>query len=163
MRTDPPATDTAPVSLSALSGPECTLLWCMRAWVIGHCERRLVTPHIEAALHRLGLGPAARHDLDTVMAALAVGARRTLAINCICFDAVSDDERLLLDVLVLHAHDAHDDAHDLLSRLVTSRAARIAGNAATRLVIELAAAGHELVPLRRIPSPTHPAASRALH
>src|SRR5260221_2505527 len=80
---------------------EQQLLWSMRAWVIGYCRGLPVAERLEEAFAGIGAAEAATH-LYGFMWALGHGARRLLAVDCVCRPQVSEDERRLLDILALH-------------------------------------------------------------
>jgi hypothetical protein len=128
---------------SELPELENALLWCMRAWVIGHCNHRKVADRIETVLGALGAA-AAVADLDGFMRALSQGARRRIEVNCVCYQDVSDDERLLLDAFALQQQEDHEDAYAILAHFMAERAVVVACEHAQRLALVLAAAGRVL-------------------
>jgi hypothetical protein len=132
-----------PHPVSALPLLESSLLWAIRAWAIG-CRRGV---SVEDRLARLFDGlraPLALGYLNGLMWALNGGATRMLDVNCVCHDAVSDDEALLLDVLALQQAHRDADARALLGRITTRGAARVGAQSAAGLVESLRAAGHRL-------------------
>lgn len=132
-----------PRLFALLPAPERALLWCLRAWVIGHCEGRSVSHHVTAVLARFG-AEEALGELDGFMDVLGRGARRTININCICYDEVSDDERALLDVFAFEQRHDHRSAGAAVAGLVTRRAAPLACDRAGRLMLAFMAAGNVL-------------------
>ncbi len=128
---------------SELPELENALIWCMRAWVIGHCNHRKVSDGIESVFAALGVASAVA-DLYGFMRVLSQGARRTVEVNCVCYPDVSADERLLLDVFALQQNEDHEDAYAVMSHLMTERAAMAACDRAQRLALALAAAGRIL-------------------
>lgn len=128
---------------SELPELENALLWCMRAWVIGHCNHRKVSDRMASIFAKLGAAGAVS-DLDGLMWALSQGARRTIEVNCVCYSEVSADERMLLDAFALEQQEDHEDAYAILIHLMTERAAAIACDHAHRLALSLAAAGRLL-------------------
>ena len=129
---------------------EQLLLWSMRAWVIGFCRGLPVEERLEAAFAGVG-APAAAAHLYGFMWALGHGARRLLAVDCVCRPQVSADERCLLDILALHQAGRSLEAVLLLRSLATPAAALAAGDSAARLGAALATAGRFLSP-RALPT-----------
>lgn len=117
----------------------------MRAWVIGFCRGLPVEDRLEEAFAGIGAPEAATH-LYGFMWALGHGARRLLAVDCVCRPQVSEDERRLLDVLALHRAGRSLEAVLLLRSLATPDAVLAAGDSAARLGAALAAAGRFLSP-----------------
>ncbi|GAB0116699.1 hypothetical protein Acid7E03_07710 [Acidisoma sp. 7E03] len=112
----------------------------MRAWVLGQCRKQDTVPQISQVFHSLG-APEGTRQLDRFMQALAYGARRNLAVHCVCNPQVSADEACLLAVLRLQQQERHEEAFDMLATL-TVEFATIAGcDSANRLVIALAESG----------------------
>lgn len=133
---------------SELLASENALLWCMRAWVIGHCTNRHTSDRIEAVLAKVGaLGAGA--EFDGFMRALSQGARGTMEINCVCYPDVSDDKRRLLDAFALQQQGNHDEVYATMSNLLTVRAAAVACERLKRLALALDTAGR----VSRRPSP----------
>jgi hypothetical protein len=122
---------------------EDTLLWSMRAWVIGHCRNVNVAARIGEVFEHLR-APAAAGYLDGFMRALCQGATRTLEVNCVCNPDVSADESALLDVHALHQMGFGDEAHALLRCMTTREGAAAGCDRSARLTLALTAAGHSL-------------------
>src|SRR5882724_5081769 len=85
---------------TALPHLEQLLLYSMRAWVIGVCRGLAIAERLDEVFAVIGAPDAAAH-LCGFMWAVGNGARRLLAVDCVCRAEVSDDERRLLDVLAL--------------------------------------------------------------
>jgi hypothetical protein len=132
-----------PMLRAELPALENLLLWCMRAWVIGHCRGVETSARIEQALEQIEL-PEALGYLDGFMWALSQGARRTIQIDCVCHPEVSADERALLAVFALQQQEEHEDAYAILARMMTERAAIAACDSAQRLALMLSGVGEEL-------------------
>lgn len=129
---------------SRLPFPDHILLWAMRAWVIGTHRRSDTAAHIRTALGMAGAYDAAP-PLDRFMRALCLGATRQIRIDCICVPTVSDDERLLLDVIAHHQAGRALDGIILLHTLMDPDRAEIASREARHLAALLLQAGHRLV------------------
>ncbi len=133
-----------PVSLrSNLTTLENALLWTMRAWVIGHCQRVDVAHRIETVFDQLG-APEAAASLGGFMSALSQGAKRVLEVNCVCCPDVSEDEAALLRVVALQQEEAHEEAFAVLSDMTVERATASACDNGYRLILALNSAGHTL-------------------
>ena len=126
-----------------LSRLENLLLWSMRAWVIGLHRRLPVEEQIDEAFAAVGAAGAAGL-LCGFMWILGHGAGRVVEIDCVCHPGISDDERLLLDILALAQHDRSEEAVILLCSMVTARAALEAADSAGRVMACLGAAGQFL-------------------
>lgn len=131
------------LELADLAPLDQTLLWAMRAWVIGFCRQTKVADRIETVFTQLG-APEATHQLEGFMSALSQGTRQVLEVNCVCQTVVSDDERALLDIFVLQQDEDHDEAFSLLSAMLSETATVAACACANRLVLALNAAGHAI-------------------
>ena len=130
---------------TALPQLEQLLLYSMRAWVIGFCRGLPIAERLDEVFAVIGAPDAAAH-LCGFMWAVGHGARRLLAVDCVCRAEVSEDERRLLDVLALAQAGRSLEAVLLLRSLITPPAALAAGDSATRLGAALAAAGRTLSP-----------------
>ncbi|MDR3519070.1 MAG: hypothetical protein P4M00_25000 [Azospirillaceae bacterium] len=131
--------------LAALPSLERLLLWTMRAWVLGHCHGRDAETGIRNVFDRLGT-PEAVASLDGFMTALSLGARRVLEVNCVCNRTLSDDERALLCAIGFEQEEASEDAFNLLTPLISERAAAAACISARRLAVALQSQGYWLQP-----------------
>jgi len=132
---------------------EQLLLWSMRAWVIGFRRSLPVADRLEEVFAGIGAPEAGTH-LHGFLWALGQGARRLLAVDCVCRPQVSEDERRLLDILALYQAGRSLEAVLLLRSLATPQAALAAGDSATRLGSALAAAGRLMSP-RMLPTTRH--------
>ena len=130
---------------TALPQLEQLLLYSMRAWVIGFCRGLPIAERLDEVFAVIGAPGAAAH-LCGFMWAIGHGARRLLAVDCVCRAEVSEDERRLLDVLALAQAGRSLEAVLLLRTLITPPAALAAGDSAARLGSALAAAGRKLSP-----------------
>lgn len=122
---------------------ENALLWAIRAWVIGH-NRNIDTGGRIGRMFGNLRAPEAVLRLDAFMDALRLGARRQLAIGCVCQPEISADEALLLDILALLQEACEDEAAILLGRLVAGETVAPASCHALGLVLCLNTAGHYL-------------------
>ncbi len=84
-----------------LTRAETLVLWAMRAWVAGHRHGIPVLANLRTAFRNEG-APAAAEAVDDLMGFIANGAGRTIQVNCPRCRQVTEDERLLLDVVALH-------------------------------------------------------------
>jgi len=130
---------------TALPHLEQLLLYLIRAWVIGFCRGLPIAERLDEVFAMIGAPEAAAH-LYGFMWAVGHGARRLLAVDCVCRPEVSEDERRLLDVLALAQAGRSLEAVLLLRSLITPPAALAAGDSASRLGQALAAAGRTLSP-----------------
>ena len=134
----------------ALPHLEQLLLYSIRVWVIGFCRGLPIAERLDEVFAMIGAPEAAAH-LCGFMWAVGHGARRLLAVDCVCRAEVSEDERRLLDVLALAQAGRSLEAVLLLRSLITPPAALAAGDSAARLGSALAAAGRTLSP-RSLPT-----------
>src|SRR5687768_3262161 len=84
-----------------LTRAETLVLWALRAWVAGHRHGIPVLANLRTAFRNEG-APAAAEAVDDLMGFIANGAGRTIQVNCPRCRQVTEDERLLLDVVALH-------------------------------------------------------------
>jgi hypothetical protein len=129
-----------PVLLSQLPLPDRLVLWAIRAWVIGLKRRIDVADPIREAFGRYG-APEACCLIDALMSVVACGASRQLAVECVCHDAVSDDERILLAAAALHQDGRGFEARFLLRTMLSPDASNGAGEILDRLGAVLAGTG----------------------
>ncbi len=119
------------------------MLWSMRIWVIGLYHDIGAPARIHDALERVGAADAAS-SLDGFMVALSQGAKRRIAIHCVCHPHVEPDERALLDVLSLAQESRTLEALLLLRGIVHDTEAAAVLRSAQGLGTELALADHFL-------------------
>jgi len=142
--------------LAALPFAERLMLWTMRAWVMGVHRGNPTTTQIEAAFAKAGVQEAAE-DLERFMVTFARGASRQIAVDCICKQQVSADERRLLDILSCHQHGRALDALALLRSMMHPRQAAAASWEAGKLADRIKAVGYLLDPAeadRKAPVPS---------
>ena len=120
---------------------ESSLLWTMRAWVLGHCRRRDVSDSIQGVFDHLRASEACFH-LDHFMQALSRGANRSLEVNCVCNSMFSEDEAALIDIFALQQREQHEEAFEKLTRITTEFAAMAGCDHANRVAIALSDSGH---------------------
>ena len=133
----------SPTSLATLPFAERLMLWTMRAWVMGLHRGKPMAPQIEAAFAKAG-APEAAEDLNRFMLSFARGASRQIAVDCICKQEVSADERRLLDVLAAQQQGRALDALALLRSMMHPREAVAACWDAGQLADRIKAAGYVL-------------------
>jgi hypothetical protein len=138
-----PAPEPA-VLVSRLPLPERLVLWTIRVWVIGLKRRIDVTEPIRAAFGKQGV-PEAACLIEGLMSVVACGACRPLTVECVCHDAISDDERRLLAAAALHQDGRGFEARFLLRTILSPGASRGAGEILDRLGRMLAGAGLRLL------------------
>jgi hypothetical protein len=129
-----------PVLVSRLPLPDRLVVWAVRAWVIGLKRRIDAAEPIQAAFGKYGI-PEASYLIDTLMSVVACGALRPLAVECVCHDTISDDERILLAAAALHQDGSGFEARFLLGTMLSPGASRGAGEILDRLGRLLAGAG----------------------
>lgn len=119
---------------------ETLLLSSIRAWTLGRGHPASAEAAIHALFARHGCTDAAAL-LGGFLWAVSHGARRPLVLNCLCQAEISEDERLLLDVLALHAAGCSLGALLHLRTVLRPLAALAANDSAARLAHVLATAG----------------------
>lgn len=129
-----------PVLVSQLPLPDRLLIWAMRAWVVGLKRRIDAAEPIREAFTRYGI-PEAACLIDGLMSVVACGASRTLAVECVCHEAISDDERTLLAAAALHQGGCGFEARFLLRTMLSPTASNGAGEILDRLGALLADSG----------------------
>ena len=129
-----------PVLVSDLKLPDRLVLWAIRAWVVGIKRRIDAGEPIRAAFDKYGI-PEAAYLIDGLMSVVACGASRPLAVECVCHDAVSDDERCLLAAAALHQQGCGFEARFLLRTMLAPDASNGAAEILDRLGALLADAG----------------------
>lgn len=132
-----------PVLMSRLPLSDRLVVWAIRAWVIGLRRRIDAGEPIRAAFGKYGI-PEAAYLIDGLMSVVACGASRTLAIECVCHDAISEDERVLLAAASLHQDGRGFEARFLLRTILSPTASGGAGEILDRLGVLLAGAGLRL-------------------
>jgi hypothetical protein len=78
--------------------------------------------------------------------AFTSGARRKIAIACLCKSDANRDEQMLLDILSLYQRDRHVEAMTLLRSITSAAAAAEAREGAEEFSRLLLASGHWLAP-----------------
>ncbi len=136
---------SSPTGLATLPFAERLMLWTMRAWVMGLNRSKPMAPQILAAFTKAG-APEAADDLHRFMLGFAQGAARQIAVDCICKQQISEDERRLLDILSCHQQDRALDALTLLRSMMHPRHAVAVSWDAGRLADRIKAAGYVLHP-----------------
>ncbi len=136
---------SSPTGLATLPFAERLMLWTLRAWVMGLHRGKPIAPQIEAAFAKAG-APEAAEDLNRFMLGFARGASRQIAVDCICKQEISADERRLLDILACHQQGRALDALALLRSMMHPRQAVAASWDAGRLADRIKAAGYLLCP-----------------
>lgn len=106
-----------------LTRAETLVLWAIRAWVAGHRHDLAVLPNLRTAFRNEG-APAAAEAVDDLMAHIGHGAGRTIQVNCPRCRQVTDDERLLMDVIALHQEGETQWAPFLVRAILTPEATR---------------------------------------
>ena len=129
-----------PVLVSQLPLPDRLVLWAIRAWVIGFKRRIDSAEPIRAAFGKYGV-PEASCLIEGLMSVVACGALRPLAVECVCHETVSDDERVLLAAAALHQDGRGFEACFPLRTMLSPSASRGAGEILDRLGGLLAGAG----------------------
>ena len=109
-----------------LSRSETLLLWAVRVWVVGHRHDVPVLPNLRTAFRDEGV-PAAAEAVDDLMGFIGHGAGRTIRVNCPRCRQVTEDERLLLDVVSLHQQGDALWAPFLARAILTPMAAQVSG------------------------------------
>jgi len=109
-----------------LTRAETLVLWAMRAWVAGHRHGIPVLANLRTAFRNEG-APAAAEAVDDLMGFIANGAGRTIQVNCPRCRQVTEDERLLLDVVALHQQGETLWVPFLARAILTPAAARMCG------------------------------------
>lgn len=132
-----------PIRRDSLPMLEATVLWSIRAWVIGFVHGEDVRARIQTLFNALR-APAAAAALSDWMDALRRGDGPVLEVNCVCVQTISQDESMLLDVLALLGEGQSTTAYGLLATLVDAEAAAEAVGAAARLMSALTEAGHHM-------------------
>ena len=127
----------------ALSVEQQALLWCMRAWVEALQPSPEAGSRVQDMMARLDAPDAAPY-FEGMMFALRHGATRRLAVGCVCWRHVSDDERTLLETLGLAQERRPFEALLLLRGMLTPEGARAALHSAEKLGVSLARAGRFL-------------------
>lgn len=127
----------------ALPIEQQALLWCMRVWVAGLRQPIEAGPRIQDMMTQLG-APDAAPFFEGMMFALQHGAARQLAVGCVCWRQVSDDERMLLEMLGLAQACRLFKALLMLRGFLTPEGARAALHSAEQLGVSLAGAGRFL-------------------
>ena len=140
--------ETATHPLSQLCRQERTLLWTMRAWVIGITQKIPVEEQIQDAFQRIG-APDATGQLYAFMWILSQAASRMLDVDCVCSTGISGDERALLDILALSQHGRGFEAMVLLRSMVKNTRALATAECVDGFVRTLSAAGFHL-PVRAL-------------
>jgi hypothetical protein len=128
------------VLVSQLPLPDRLVVWAIRAWVIGLKRRIDAVEPIREAFGRYGI-PEAAYLIDGLMSVVACGASRPLAVECVCHDTISDDERCLLAAAALHQDGRGFEARFPLRTMLSPGASRGAGEILDRLGGLLASAG----------------------
>jgi hypothetical protein len=126
---------SASVSLTRtvqLGRPDRLLLWAMRAWVIGMKRRVDAAEPIRMVFERFGIHDAAEL-VDALMSIVACGATRVLTIECVCHEAVSEDEQRLLVAASLHQSGNSFEASFMLRAILSATASRAAAELLDRL------------------------------
>ena len=129
-----------PVLVSQLPLPDRLVVWAIRAWVIGLKRRIDSAEPIRTAFGKYGI-PEAACLVDALMSVIACGALRPLAIECVCQDEISDDERVLLAAAALHQDGHGFEARFLLRTMLSPSASSGVGEILDRLGGLLASAG----------------------
>lgn len=132
-----------PVSVSELKPADYLVLWAIRAWVVGIRRRIDAGEPIRAAFDKYGIAEAA-YLIDGLMSVVACGASRSLAVECVCHDTVSDDERCLLAAAALHQDGYGFEARFLLRTMLLPSASNGVAEILDRLGALLADAGLKL-------------------
>jgi hypothetical protein len=132
-----------PSLVSQLPLPDRLLIWAVRAWVIGLKRRIDSAEPIRAAFGKYGI-PEAVYLIEALMSVLARGASRPLAVECVCHDTISDDERCLLAAAALHQGRQGFEARFLLRTMLSPTASSGAAEILDRLGALLADAGLSL-------------------
>ena len=107
-----------------LTRAETLVLWGIRAWVTGHRHDIPVMPNLRTAFRAEG-APAAAEAMDDLMGFIGRGAGRTIRVNCPRCRHVTEDERLLLDVVALHQQGETMWAPFLIRAILTPVATRL--------------------------------------
>jgi hypothetical protein len=118
--------DCDDASAPPLTRSETLLLWAVRVWVVGHRHDMPVLPNLRTAFRDEGV-PAAAEAVDDLMGFIGHGAGRTIRVNCPRCRQVTEDERLLLDVVALHQQGDALWAPFLVRAILTPAAARLSG------------------------------------
>ena len=132
------------ILVSELKLPDRLVLWAIRAWVVGIKRCSDSDEPIQAAFGKYGI-PEAAYLIDGLMSVVASGACRSLAVECVCHDAVSDDERCLLAAAALHQDGCGFEARFLLRTMLSPDASNGAAEILDRLGALLADAGLTLL------------------
>lgn len=109
-----------------LTRAETLVLWAIRAWVAGHRHGIPVLANLRTAFRNEG-APAAAEAVDDLMGFIANGAGRTIQVNCPRCRQVTEDERLLLDVVALHQQGETIWVPFLARAILTPAATRLCG------------------------------------
>jgi hypothetical protein len=139
------------------------LLWGTRSWVTALKTGQSFDALTGDGFAQFGLGSAGR-SLDEVFQILAVAALRPIDIRCVKCRNLSEDERLLLDVIAAGQADSHHLVYAGLSELLPPSAVRNAFPSVISLAKLLAHAGlHLTVPQYAVSgaSPENAAAAAA--
>ena len=149
-------------SFDELPSAEATLLWVVRVWVVGHLRQEDVSARIGTALTKIG-AERAQSYLNGFMWALSRGARRPLAILCLCRADVSADERVLLDTFAMLQQDEAAEAMAGLCGLLSDQAAAVALRSAEGVADDFVRAGIALPWGAAVASRMRELPSRVLH
>ncbi|MGK9165645.1 hypothetical protein KXR53_05075 [Inquilinus limosus] len=137
----------------ALTRAETLVLWAIRAWVAGHRHGIPVLANLRTAFRNEG-APAAAEAVDDLMGFIGDGAGRTIRVNCPRCRLVTEDERLLLDIVALHQQGETLWAPFLARAILTPAAARLCGAAFAALAEALRDGGIVLPPVAgQVPPP----------
>ena len=129
-----------PVLVSRMPLPDRLVVWAIRAWVIGLKRHIDAAEPIRAAFGKYGI-PQAACLIEGLMSVVACGALRPLAVECVCHETISDDERILLAAAALHQDGSAFEARFLLRTMLSPSASRGAGEILDRLGGLLSGAG----------------------
>ena len=124
---------------------ESTVLWSMRAWIVGSRHSIEDERRIARVLARLGARDASEY-LFGFMFALLHGAVRPMQVSCPCHPRVGADEQALLSVFALAQEDQSFEALLTLRGFVTPAAAEAAYRSAQGVVGALLRSGRWLAP-----------------
>ncbi|WP_395676941.1 hypothetical protein [Inquilinus sp.] len=109
-----------------LTRAETLVLWAIRAWVAGHRHGIPVQANLRTAFRNEG-APAAAEAVDDLMGFIANGAGRTIQVNCPRCRQVTEDERLMLDIVALHQQGETLWVPFLARAILTPAATRLCG------------------------------------
>jgi len=134
------STPGRPVPVSLLPLPDRLVVWAIRAWVIGLKRRIDAAEPIQAAFGKYGI-PQAACLFEGLMSVVACGALRPLAVECVCHETISDDERILLAAAALHQDESGFEARFPLRTMLSPTASSGAAEILDRLGALLGSAG----------------------